>query len=403
MKKIIEYLKQLSTKNYTAIIFVLIISIYGIYNISESFHKIRNYVSQSSYHSSKELVLKINEGFNDNFCGKLAFIDFYGVIQLALNKQEFANFELVKDKNGYLYQPAILPDNTEFANKIKIINDYLQTQNTPLLFIIPPSKISLVNNDMSSAYINNSGKDIDKLIKLFKDRNIDYMDLRENIKNDKLNTQTLFYKTDHHWREKTAFWATGEIISKLNNDYNFKIDSDIFFRDLNNYNQKHYTFWGSYGWKAGKQYSGLDDFILIYPKFKTNFDVTYVDTDNTKTTINGDYLKSLIFHLPLDVASPYLAKSRFAAYLNRNLPEVIIKNKMKSKYKILLFNDSYFRPIATFLAPLVGEMRVIDLRAYKDFDLKGYINEYKPDIVLIGYNINVLSPAMAPSLSNSSK
>ena len=33
------------------------------------------------------------------------------------------------------------------------------------------------------------------------------------------------------------------------------------------------SYLGSLGRKVGKYYAGLDDFALIYPKFKTSFDV----------------------------------------------------------------------------------------------------------------------------------
>lgn len=80
--------------------------------------------------------------------------------------------------------------------------------------------------------------------------------------------------------------------------------------------------------------------------------------------------------------------NKYAAYVfDGNVENVIINYKAENEKKVLLVSDSFSRPMSTFLSTNFRELRCIDPQEgrYKN-SLMNYIDEYKPDIVIIMYN-----------------
>ena len=121
---------------------------------------------------------------------------------------------------------------------IKEFNQFLENKNIEYIYVQAPSKTEKNSESISPIYYDKSNVYVDELLNGIKDE-VDYMDFREIIKEKGEDYLKLFFKTDHHWKPETGFWATEKIIDKLNNDYNYKIDKDRIC-DINNYDIKVY-------------------------------------------------------------------------------------------------------------------------------------------------------------------
>lgn len=162
---------------------------------------------------------------------------------------------------------------------------------------------------------------------------------------------------------------------------NLSIDNENYYTNIENYNIKIYKnrFLGSKGIRIGSWYVGKDDFDLIYPKFKTDFEYTHIYGDEIKN-YKGDFLNALMDTelLDGDMVNAYLVNLKGGWVEN-----IVINNKSNNDLKILLIADSFGRAMTPFLSACFKETRYIDPQPGRfNENILEYINDYKPDIVI---------------------
>ena len=331
----------------------------------------------------------MDSGVTENFWLKEKYIDLYGLVERLLGRDYIrdtnTSYTVVKDTEGNLHFITFPSDYKEPLQGLLEVNETLKESDTPLVFVQAPLKVIEDHTVLPPSVVDYSKANTDALMDEFEKDNIDYIDLRENVKEDGLDLSTLFYKTDHHWTTNTAFWAVGEVVDYLNENYNMDLDQDGFYTDLDNYTQTTYKdfFLGSQGRRVGRFYAGLDDYTLITPNFDTDYEVT-INKSDSSTTYTGNFEETILKENLLD-ESKSVYTNRYASYFGGDYPEVIIKNKLNTDgKKVLIIKDSYALPFSAFLSNMFAETRLVDLRYYKE-DLSSYINEYKPDLVLYVY------------------
>lgn len=331
----------------------------------------------------------MDSGVTENFWLKEKYIDLYGLVENLLGRDYIRDANpsntVVKDTEGNLHFITFPSDHTEPLKGLLEVNETLKESDTPLVFVQAPQKVIEDHTVLPPSVVDSSKANTDALLDEFEKEGIDYIDLRENVKEDELDLSKLFYKTDHHWTTNTAFWAVGEVVDYLNENYNMNLDEEGFYTDLNNYNQTTYKdfFLGSQGRRVGRFYAGVDDYTLITPNFDTDYEVT-INKSDSSTTYTGNFEETILKENLLD-ESKSVYTNRYASYFGGDYPEVIVKNKLNtSGKKVLIVKDSYALPFSAFLSNMFAETRLVDLRYYKE-DLSTYINEYKPDLVLYVY------------------
>ncbi len=263
------------------------------------------------------------------------------------------------------------------AKQIEEFAQELSQKNIGYIYVQAPHKIEKNNNYISKIYKNSVNDNVDELLNKLKEK-IDYLDLREQITATGWNYLDMFFKTDHHWKPETGIWATGEIIDKLNKDYNFNIDKDLIC-NMDNYNkQVLHTFLGSDGRNVTLANAKLEDISIITPKYKTNFNVNIPDKKFSKTGLFED---TLLNKEKMKFINPYNS-IHYAIYLHENRPLVEIHNENnKDGKKILFINDSFAHVVIPYISLGVEYVSKIDLRVF-DGSIKAYIEEYKPDVVI---------------------
>ena len=147
---------------------------------------------------------------------------------------------------------------------------------------------------------------------------------------------------------------------------------------------KEKSFLGSIGKRIGKYYSGVDDFEYILPKFETNLVVKKGEQETAGNFEDTVIVKELI-------EDKDIKSNRYACYFGRDYSEIIIKNKsINTDNKMLIIQDSYGLVFSAMMSLRTSEVRVIDLRHFKQNEIE-YINNYNPDIVIIMYNPSIFS------------
>lgn len=239
-----------------------------------------------------------------------------------------------------------------------------------------------------------NNENADDFLKNLSENGIEYIDIRDDILNNSIEYGDVFYKTDTHWKIESVFKGYTYLIDKLNADYHENLDSDYKFRDLENYNTITYkdSYLGSLGRKVGKFYAGLDDFTLIYPKFKTSFDIKMKSYDY-ELELTGRFEESLLSIENLrntDLFSPN--SDKYSAYLFGNQGYIHVKNNLSTNNKKVLFiKDSLAVPLAAFMTNCVSDVYLIDPRIY-DGDITEAVNNISDlDYIFVSFSPQNLS------------
>lgn len=273
---------------------------------------------------------------------------------------------------------------------VEELKSKLDEAGIPFLYVQAPFKLTDNEQQLPINKIDYADYNVNLFLKGLDERGIHYLDLRPLLRDGEKTQNQLFFDTDHHWRIETAFEATGHIMDELNKDYGFAIDGK--YKDLNNYNCNTLKncYLGSMGRRTGRLYSGLDDFTLITPNFKTSY-----------TLYEHDYGAEKIYKGSFDEAildKKYLVKdapvdlNRYAVYHGDN-EELIFDNNLVDSGKVMMIKDSFGIPVYSFLSLGVHEVRALDLRLFNDSVAK-YAKENKPDIVILMYNGDTFNEEM---------
>lgn len=297
---------------------------------------------------------------NEEIQGRMMFIETYGYMQKLLGKREFNNFAFIKGDDGMLYYGSLFQGPTddleEYAKRVRRLNDYVESRGARLIVLLPPSKILDGITDVNLSWpLNNPNYRMDKFLSLLQQNGVTAMDLRNNLKNSGLALDEMFLKTDHHWTPRAGFTAVQGLVELVRERYQDDWDPEGFYCSPDNYHSRTFEkcMLGSTGRNTGAVYSGLDDYTLLWPEFETEF--TWEDYEHEDSS-HGDFTHSLLDLSCLDADSLYV-NSINRVYINEIVDRDRITNhKNPEGPGIKALRDSYFSPMACFLAPMCSEI-----------------------------------------------
>lgn len=289
-------------------------------------------------------------------------------------------------RNGYLTFEAS-PISTEYAEEsTAYFSDWLSEKNINFLYVQCPPKENPLDNQLPHGIEDNYNLNTDNLINGLAEKNVPYIDLRQNLNADFDDHYSCFFKTDHHWLPETGVWAAGQIANELNRLYSYGINPEI--GNLSNYNIDIYEnhFLGSQGKKVTLKYTDPENFSLIYPKTNTDFTVQFEKQDK----ISGSFEKTLLDLSHLETID-YYNSFVYSTYFRGN-PSIttIHNNKLDNGKRVVYIADSFSACVIPFLAMEVEDMLALDLRSFNGSVTKA-IEEFNPDTVIVAYNPSTLS------------
>ena len=340
-----------------------------ITNALNSFEdKIENYATDLLIFYSKivECANAYEQSIGWNFT---SYSEYNGVVELS---------------DGYLSRYVEKRDATQHYEALSEINDFCQDEKIDFLYVQAPYKISEYDDADVSGKLDFSNQNANDLLAKLDASGIDYYDIRDTIQENNINNHDLFYKTDHHWLTTTGLWASQNILSFCNDKYGW--NSDLSLLDANQFDYVTYNNWflGSQGKKVTLSRCKPDDFTLLYPKYKTNFHY-YVPTKGIDAT--GDY--PIVYDMTQIEECDYYKRSPYAGCNYGDQPLIQIENQLTvDEHKILMINDSFCNCVISCLALAEKKVDSLDLRHFTG-SVKSYIEESKPDLVIVMYNASV--------------
>lgn len=291
-------------------------------------------------------------------------------------------------KNGYLtFENSSVLTGAGAAESLDWFDKALEKRGIDFAYIQYPTKEKKDDNVLPAGAEDNSNKNADKLLTRLSNKGIKFVDMRTLLSQKDDDWYSNFFKTDHHWKPETGVWAAGKIIEMLNSDFGYSLDSGV--GDISRYNvdvYKNYCL-GSQGKIATLTYADPEDISLIYPKKKTNMTVTY----NTDTPKTGRF-EDVLFNTD-SLNDDYYNTSVYSTYLSGNKAlTTIMNNDCKNGIRILVIGDSYNKCVVPYLSQAVENIDLLD-RRYFDGSVLNYIDQTKPDVVLVAYTPTLIDNA----------
>lgn len=231
----------------------------------------------------------------------------------------------------------------------------------------------------TESYVN---RNTDLFLSRISKAGIAYLDLRDNIRKEKLDSMSLFYRTDHHWTVPAARWAASKVAEKLNQNSGrtgHNIDLSLYLES--NFNQvKYEKCWlGEQGRLVSVNYIGLDDYTMLEPKYATSYTVT-ADDNSVKAEGSFDiFINKLIYESIDNYASTASWHYSYKAYNG-----MTIQNNNIEKGKVLVLGDSFEKPMVPFLSLGIHNIKLILLREIEG-SIRNYIEAGNYDTVVIAY------------------
>jgi len=268
-------------------------------------------------------------------------------------------YETYEGCDDYLFQ--IDPDYnlTTVSNNFNKIKTFSQNVDQ-IVYFMPVPRSSYVHADKLQSSVTNVWNEnaIDTLLK-FETDNLKIIDVRKNL--IKHNDEYIYFKTDHHWTQRGAYYAFEVLMEKLDIPYTPKDEITTLAEG----------FFGTY---ANYMYSTADrkikdsDYIenytveptpLIYKTSKTNVYLT-----------NDTYLKRSLKYDYFD----HYGQTDFS-----------YKGTNNNNRNLLLIKDSYASVMYPFLTEAFSNIHVIDLNVNIETDsLYTFIDKYEiTDIVFL--------------------
>lgn len=339
----------------------------------------KEYIFQFRIGMIDKIVSVLENYINDNFPFKNFFLETNAKIDnLAKWNLNIYGKEIRIENNnfGVMHKKQ---DYTNAALSVSEFNTYLASKSIPYIFVLAPCKIDPKNKLQN--ILDWSGSNADNFLKILQEQKVEYLDVRE-IMTEKPFYE-YFYDTDHHWKAETGFWIAQTLVDKMSNKEGIGIDTSLF--DDSNFDFILYpdSFLGSNGRAVTLGKAKMENFVLIKPRFDTDFHVEFYEKTQTCRIADGTY-ETLLFYRNLQNENVY-NKSSYSVYMDGDNIARITNRKCEQNKKILILGDSFTDVVEPFLCLGVKQLDCVDLRKFTG-SLKTWIEKEGPYDYCISIN-----------------
>ena len=223
-----------------------------------------------------------------------------------------------------------------------------------------------------------------------KSQGISLIPMRDVLENSGQDWFSYFYLSDHHWRNNGAFICYQQICDYMNGQ-GMPINQEAYNPDSYEIKQYQDVFLGTHGRMAGPMYTGLDGYELYLPKFETSFTL---DVPSQGIHKEGNFEEAFVNYENVDHYSyDYYA---YYTYLKEDYDLFeIVNNHNPEGAHVLIVRDSSAVPVSVFLANQCSELDIVDLRYTTDRDVRQYITDKSPDLIIYLFGSGYLGNSQA--------
>ena len=300
----------------------------------------------------------------DQFVGRNAWRSLkVGFSRLAGSKEENGVFI---GKKGQLLEDISVPDQDVLKDNLKAIQNLSETYpDIPVNMILVPDAAYVLEDRMPfTAVVADQGQYIAQVKKELGD-SVQWIDAVKPL--TRHSDEKIYYKTDHHWTAKGAYYVFQESVKTLELDKKMA-GGYVSYPITTEFN-------GALASKSGCHLKEKEQIDIYEPKAEDNdVVVNYVD-EQKKTTSLYD-------------SSKLKERDKYAVYLGGNFSVVDIRTVSESNRRLLLFKDSYANSFVPFLTPYFREIVMVDPRYYSG-TIGDIMDTYEITDTLFLYSANI--------------
>ena len=300
----------------------------------------------------------------DQFVGRNAWRSLkVGFSRLAGSKEENGVFI---GKKGQLLEDISVPNQDVLKDNLKAIQNLSETYpDIPVNMILVPDAAYVLEDRMPfTAAVADQGQYIAQVKKELGD-SVQWIDAVKPL--TRHSDEKIYYKTDHHWTAKGAYYVFQESVKTLELDKKMA-GGYVSYPITTEFN-------GALASKSGCHLKEKEQIDIYVPKAEDNdVVVNYVD-EQKKTTSLYD-------------SSKLKERDKYAVYLGGNFSVVDIRTVSESNRRLLLFKDSYANSFVPFLTPYFREIVMVDPRYYSG-TIGDIMDTYEITDTLFLYSANI--------------
>lgn len=376
--------------NHKDIIFIVIVVIFlimtGWFTVSNYpiiFQSVSDYLENGS--SIKEVLTAGME--SDRLAYKDAFINLNGLYGRLSGRRIYNNVVLMK--NGMLTGPetSVNLSSSKMLRKFQNLtefNDFVSSSGGYFLYVFFPVKTDMENELLPDGFRSEVPMQIESMLESFRNESIDVIDTLPVLSMTAADVEETFYRTDHHWKPTAAFTAYQMIMTHLKEIYpDEPYDEELMKIENWTIHEMPDQFLGSRGKRVGIYFTGLDALQWITPNFDTALSCY---DQGTRLFLDGSYEEVFLRQAFLQPNTDYLHTNNYQVYIGVSKLLQIKNMQAPSTQRLLIIQDSFGRPLLTFLAMQFREVYVIDARSASSMTIDEYVNRINPDLVLMGHS-----------------
>lgn len=307
---------------------------------------------------------KFDKYSSDQFIGRDLWISLKTLSDLAMLKKD--NNRVYFGKEGYLFDVDSGIDKEQRDKNIHNINKLLdrlkeEYKDIDVYSLLVPSKSEVLKDKLPNFAPTVDEEDIiDNLEDSLRD-NVNILSLIQ-VLNEKTD-EYIYYKTDHHWTSKGAYYAYKYFLEMKGEK---PLSEEEFITET-----VSEDFLGT-SYRKANYYSGIPDWIDIYiPKDKVEYDITINQIDKEDSLYDTSFLNKT---------------DKYSYFLGGDKSIIEIETSVKNDKTILVIKDSFANSFIPFLTNHYEKITVIDPR-YFNMSIMDYIEDKDIDEILFLFNI----------------
>lgn len=298
---------------------------------------------------------------SDQFILRDSWIGLKTLSQLAILKKD--NGRVYFGSDDYLFDVENGLSEEQFKLNITNLNKFALALNEDINItaLLVPTKTEVLKDKLPS---NAPVTDETELVEKIKEAlygNIMVTDLIQTFKEH--SNESIYYKTDHHWTSKGAFYAYEKYLNSIGSSP--LKESDFIIENVSD------EFYGT-SYRKANFYLGNPDIITKYTaKDPVHLEVNYNNLTKADDLYDNSFLNKT---------------DKYSYFLGGDKALVEINTSIKNGKTIVVLKDSFANSMVPFLVNSYEQVFVLDTR-YFNTSISGFINERDVDEVLLLYNI----------------
>lgn len=330
-------------------------------------------------------VRNISDGVNENIPVRDELINISGLFLKAAGVRDYYEDEygISITEDGYTVSYRDYTSTDYEIEQMVLLKQYLDEKGIKLLYVNEPAKYI-----DDSVYMEQFGKEsylnsnMDRFLQRLDENGIEYLDLRDEIRRDDLNSFDMFYRTDHHWTVPASRYAASKIMERLNSDYGYYAEMSLFDEQSFSYTNYDNCWLGEQGRLLAETYTGLDDFTLVTPNFQT-----YFIRDYAGSIVQGDFDIFIDYNCYRDSVNPNgeVTPAKLNGWHYSYNDSGRIQNCNAEYGNVLVLGDSYCRTLVPFLSLGIRNIYEIQPRYMAEGQVIDEIDSGAYDTVIVSY------------------